>query len=212
MIRRLPLIDPPILGVGPDIYDVQYQNRLNNLQRMFYNRLTNVVNATLGRAGGQYIDMPNGLFYNDATQTFALANTAYEVVFNHTYLSNAVSIQDSSKVVVMTPGVYNFQYSGQISSGSSSHKDIYFWIRRNGQDIGYSTRAYTLSSNNDYHTADWNFNIDLLEGDHIAIVAAVSDVALRLAAVAAAVHPGVASSVMTVNYVSSLPDTLPVAP
>ena len=113
----------------------------------------------------------------------------------------------------MVNGVYNFQYTGQLSSSSSSPKTAYLWIARDGVDIGYSTRAITLTSNNESKEATWAFNIDLQAGQYIEMRMAVDDTDLHLHAEAAASpHPGIPSSVMTVNYVAPLPAVLPTPP
>ena len=48
MAKHLLSIDQPQLPIPPEVYDVQYQNKLNNVQRLFYNRLSN--NMKIGRA------------------------------------------------------------------------------------------------------------------------------------------------------------------
>ena len=187
----------------------------NSLVRTFMLRLTGSLQSLFGPAGGQYIDNPNALFFNTASQTFAAITTAYPVVFNATYLHNLVQLQSgsTSRIEVSTPGVYNFQYTGQAYSTNSSAKDIDLWIRRNGIDIGYSTRTRTVAANSQSSPLTWSFNIDMQSGDYIELVAAVTDTNLQLrAAPASTPHPGVPSSVMTVNYMSALPDPLPTPP
>lgn len=187
----------------------------NGLVRTFMLRLTGALQSLFGPAGGQYIDNPNGLFFNTATQTFAAITTAYPVVFDNTYLHNLIQLQSgsTSRIEVSTAGVYNFQYTGQVYSTNSSAKDIDLWIRRNGTDIGYSTRTRTVAANSQSSPLTWSFNIDLQAGDYIELMAAVTDTNLQLrAAIASAPHPGVPSSVMTVNYMSALPDPLPTPP
>ena len=215
MSGNLNQVQPPALPLGPEQYNRPYQDQLNNVQRLFYNRLTNIINAVIGNNGGQYVDCPNGLFFNTADQTFGATNTAYPVVFDQTYLNNAVALQSgsTSKIEVSVSGIYNFQYTGQVLSASSSAKTIYLWISRNGTDIGYSTRAKTVSSNGQYTDIAWGFDIDLQVGDYIELKASVDNTDLKLdAQTASSPHPGIPSSVMTVNYIAPLPATLPTPP
>lgn len=187
----------------------------NGLIRTFMVRLTGSLQALYGPNGGQYIDCPNGLFFNTAVQTFAVTNTAYPVVFNSTYLSNAVQLQSgsTSRVEALVGGVYNFQYSGQILSSSSNSKEIATWVRRDGIDINYSTRVFTDNDNNHRNTTSWNFNIDLQAGQYVEIMAAVTSTDLWLDAGAASPpRTAVPSSVMTVNFISPLPAELPTPP
>ena len=210
---QLQKIAAPNLPLAQVAYDRQYQDQLNNVLRLYFNLLDSSVNNILGTNGGQYIDCPNGLFFNTADQTFAAINTAYPIVFNQTYLTNAVSLVDSSKITVAVGGVYNIQYSGQLLTSSGSAKTFYLWIRRNGTDIGYSTRGHTVDSNNTLNDVEWNFNIDLDVGDYVEIIAAKTEAGIQLEAqTASAPHPGIPSSVLSVNFIAPLPVPRPTPP
>jgi hypothetical protein len=215
MQNGLRIPSPPRLPTANEVYTRQDQELFNNALRLYFNQMSNGVQSIAGVNGGRYVDCPNGLFFNTADQTFAVINTAYPVVYNQTYLNNAVALQSgsTSRIEVSVGGIYNFQYSGQVLSSSGSAKELAIWIRRDGTDIGYSTRVFTDSDNNHRNTTSWNFNIDLQAGQYIEIIAAVTSTDLWLdAAAAASPAPAVPSSVMTVNYISPLPDTLPTPP
>lgn len=206
---------PPNLPYAPPQWSPQYQEQFNNVLRLYFNRLSHATQYLLGPNGGQYVDCPNGLFFNTVDQTFAAINTGYPVVFNATYLSNAVKLQtgSTSKIEVSIGGIYNFQYSGQLLSTNSSAKDVFIWIKRNDITIGYSTHAYTLTGNGEYLEISWNFNIDLDVGEYLELEIAATDTNVRLDAVAAtSPHPGIPSSVMAVNFISPLPDPRPTPP
>jgi hypothetical protein len=205
----------PNLPLAPQEYAAFYADQLNNVLRLYFNRLENITRNLLGPNGGQFVECPNGLFFNTADQNFAAINTGYPVVFNATYLSNAVKLQtgSTSKIEVSIGGIYNFQYSGQLLSTNSSAKDVFIWIKRNDTTIGYSTHAYTLTGNSEYLEISWNFNIDLDVGDYLELEIAATDTNVRLDAVAAtSPHPGIPSSVMAVNFISPLPDPRPTPP
>ena len=204
---------PPALPYAAPAYTVTYFDQLLKVLRLYFNRMSDSLNAIIGSNGGQYIDCPNGLFFNTADQTFAAINTAYPVVFNQTYLNNAVSLVDSSKITVEVGGIYNIQYSGQLLTSSASAKTFYLWIRRNGTDIGYSTRGHTVDSNNQLDDVEWNFNIDLDVGDYVEIIAAKTEAGIQLEAqTASSPHPGIPSSVLSVNFIAPLPDPRPTPP
>jgi len=205
----------PNLPLSPEIWDARYQDQFANVVRLYFSRIQNVTQNLLGTNGGQFIDCPNGLFFNTADQTFAAINTAYPVVFNNSYLNNAVALQagSTSRVEVSVNGVYNFQYSGQVKTTSSGDKNLYLWIARNGTNIGYSTHAWTFHDNNHYAEISWNFNIDLVAGEYIELQIAADSTAIRLDAEAAtAPHPGIPSGVLAVNFIAPLPDPRPTPP
>lgn len=205
-------VAPALPWAAPD-YDRTYQDQLSKVLRLYFNQIDTTLGAVVGRNGGQYIECPNGVFFNTADQTFAAINTAYPVVFNTTYLNNAVSVVSSSQITVTVGGVYNFQYTGQVLTTSGSAKTLYLWIRRNGTDIGYSTRAYTLDVNNSLSEITFSFDIDLGADEYVELVVAKDAIGIQLEARAAtAPHPGIPSSAMTVNFIAPLPDPRPIAP
>ena len=211
-------LSAPAVPTMPDpgsVYSDKNVRASNGLLRTFMLRLTGALQALFGPGGAQYIDSPNGLFFNTATQNFAVIDTAYPVVFNQTYLNNMVGLQagSTSRVAVAVSGVYNFQYTGQILSSNSSAKEMYLWIRRDGVDINYSTRTTTIAINNQLVPLFWNFNIDLQAGSYIEMMASVTSSVLELVSSAAvSPHTSVPSSVFAVNYVSALPPVLPTPP
>jgi hypothetical protein len=205
----------PNLPVPDPGYSKFTADQHNSLLRNFMLKLVSSLRSLFGPNGGQYVDCPNGLFFNTVDQTFAATNTAYPVLFPTTYLSNAVKVNagTESRIYVDIAGVYNFQYSGQLVSTSSSAKDVYIWIRRNGTNIGYSTHIYTLAGNNEHFEISWNFNIDMQVGDYLELEVAASSTDIRLEAIApTAPHPGVPSSVIAVSFIAPLPTVLPTPP
>ena len=213
LILQVPPV--PVLAVPLDQYDPMYQNQLLNVLRLYFAQLNNVLGTVTGSQGGQFVDCPNGLFFNTADQTFAATNTGYPIVYNNTYLSHGVALSSgsTSRIEVSVGGIYNFQYTGQLKGTNASSKTVWIWIRRNGTDIGYSTRAYTSTLNGEYKNIGWNFNIDLQKGSYIELIVATSDTSVQIDAEAATTpHPGIPSSVMSVNFIAPLPNTLPTPP
>jgi hypothetical protein len=215
MSGRLNQVEAPALPLATDEYLRAYQDQLNNIHRLFYNRITNITSAVIGRNGGRYIDCPAGLFFSTTDQPIGAVNTAQPIDFPIEYLNNAVRVNSGtdSRVYVDIGGVYNFQFSGQLRSGSSSAKQVYIWIARNGTDIGYSTHQYTVSGSGTHMNVSWNFDIDLDQGEYIEMQWASDDLDMKLeAAAATAPHPGMPSAVMAVNFIAPLPNPRPIAP
>ena len=205
----------PSLPLPDQSYNHITQDQHNSSLRNFFLKLQSVLSNLLGPNGGQFIDRPNGLFFNTEDQTLVATNTAKAVEFPTTYLSNAVKVNagTDSRIYVTVSGVYNFQFSGQLRSGSGSAKQVYIWIVRNGTDIGYSTHQYTLSGSNQHLNISWNFNIDMNDGDYLELEWASDSTSVTMEATAAAgAHPGIPSAVMAVSYVAPLPDVIPTPP
>lgn len=212
---RLQKTPPPALPYAVPAYTPTYIDQLLKVLRLYFNRVSEALNAITGTNGGQYIDCPNGLFFSTTDQLIVAANTAQPIKLPIEYLNNAVRVNSvtDSRVYVDIGGVYNFQFSGQLLSGSSSAKQVYIWIARNGTDIGYSTHQYTVSGSNTHLNISWNFDIDLDQGEYVEMRWAADDTNMKLeAAVATALHPGMPSAVMAVNFIAPLPNPRPIAP
>lgn len=203
----------PELPVAGVVYSGQLTNQTNGALRIFFIRLMANLQALFGPSGAQYVDAPNGLFFSTDDQTLAAINTKYDITFNQTYLNNNISVVDSSKITCAVGGVYNFQFSGQAKSNSSSAKQIYLMINRDGTDIGYTTRQNTLSGSDQHMSINWNFSIDVQAGSYIKLRWAGDSTSSTLEATAAtSPHTGIPSAVLAVNYVAPLPSTLPTPP
>jgi hypothetical protein len=214
-MTQLQQVAVPNLPLSPEQFGRSYQDQLNNILRLYFNLLNGNVNNLIGPNGGQYVDCPNGLFFSTTDQPIVTINVAQPIDFPLQYLNNAVYVNSGteSRVYVDIGGVYNFQFSGQLRSGSASAKQVYIWIARNGTDIGYSTHQYTVSGSGTHLNVSWNFNIDLDEGEYIELLWASDDIDMSLeAAAATAPHPGMPSAVMAVNFIAPLPVPRPTPP
>ena len=208
-------VAPPRLPSAGDVYSQQEMDQYSNVLRLYFNRLNNLTSSITAPNGGQYVDCPNGLFFNTASQTLSAINTGDAIVYNNTYLNNAVdrNATNPSRIEIGISGIYNFQYSGQLLSTNASAKTVWIWLVRNGTPIGYSTRAYTLETNDHYRSVSWNFNIDMTAGQYLEIYWAADDTNVTLTAEAASTpHPGISSSVLAVNFIAPVPDPLPTPP
>lgn len=213
MTRQLIHPASPNLPLAGNEYTRLYQDQFTNVLRLYFNRLNNNLQSLLGRNGGQYIDCPNGLFFDLGTYSPAAPNVGYPLEFKVPYLSNAVRVVDNTKITTDIAGVYNFQYSSAITSTNSSLKTVWVWIRRNGTDVGYSTNEYTISGSGTDTIISWQFNIDLDVGEYIEIVWASDDTNVTIGTTApTAPHPGIPANVVVVNFIAPLPDPRPTPP
>ena len=206
---------PPALPVAPPSPLKGFMDALNNVLRLFFNGVSSAVNALIGDNGGRFLQAPNGLFFDILDQPLGAVNTAQAVRFREPYLTNGFEINGASntEITALYSGVYNFQFTGQLRSGSGSGKLVFLWIARGGVDIGYSAREYSISGSGKELEISWSFSIDLQADDYIELKWAGDDIDLSLDAVApTAPHPGVSSAVVAITFVSALPETLPTPP
>jgi len=193
-------VEPPALPQPPNVYGRPYQDQLNNIHRLFYNRLTSSVNSLVGLYGGQFVDMPYALLYSTTTQTLAAPNVGEAVEFNETPLLNGLTL-DTTKVYAGVSGVYTVQFNGALKSTSATSKDVFFWLARNGTPVDFSTCVLTVEGSDVFAPGLCSFPVALDAGEYIEVLWATTDVDVALDAQAAtAPHPGVASAICLISY------------
>ena len=199
---------PPNLPLPTEDYDRIQQDQILNVLRLYFTRLNGDLAGLSNILGGAELNAPTALYYSTSNQTAASVDTAYAITYNQTYFQNGLTIDSSatnSKITVTKPGIYNFQFTGQLLSSNSSAKEVQVWIRKNGTDIGYSSRIHTIATNGNRVPITWNFNIDLTADDYIQLMWGTTDTALKFdSGVASSPYPGYSSAVLSVNFVSSL--------
>jgi hypothetical protein len=103
------------------------------------------VNATTGSYGS---------FYDTTTQSGS-ANTAYPIKLNSYTHQNGISLSGSSMMKVSQTGVYDIEFSAQLSNGAGSD-DIDIWLRKNGTNVDASNTRLAIPSNQKL-VAAWNW-------------------------------------------------------
>lgn len=205
------LIPPkaPSLPVGPVEYDQRYTDQLNNVLRIYFNELDNIVGllAGTGTGGGAYLRFPYGAFHDTTTQTAAAINTAYAVTFNTTDLSNGVSIgSPTSRITVTYSGIYNFQFSLQLDKSSGSTGHTYIWAAINGTEVAESASEVAVQGTAAETIAAWNFLLRMNAGDYFQLMWSTTDLNMQIKAVGASSPvPAIPSVILTTTFVSALP-------
>ena len=201
---ELQRVQPPALPFATPVYNEQYQNQLNNILRLYFNRLESILNQL------QTLSVPYGAFSSDQDQT-AVANTATLMTLNTTDFANGVSIA-TSKITVATAGIYNLQFSAQFQNTDTAFQDVYIWLKQSGVDIPGSTGFVSIPNKHagtDGHAiVGWNYFLSMTAGQYIEIYWSVPNVAVtiqHLAASGTPTKPSTQSVVATMSFVSALP-------
>jgi hypothetical protein len=118
--------------------------------------------------------------------------------------NNGVSMVDNNgsglyaNLQVDKAGVYNFQFSLQMSHTSSSSNDVFLWLRKNGTDVPASASKVTLAGNGDNQVPAWNFVVDLSGGDKLGLLWACGTTQMSMPYVGAQTTPFVAPAIPSV--------------
>lgn len=206
MANEISKAEPPALPLHREEFERSFFDQFNNILRIFFNRLTGTLDNLLStEQGGKALYLPNALFYSTTDQSAAVINTGYPVELENTYLANGITINggSSTQITVGSDGVYNFQLTLQLQHTSGSACALWVWISKNGTDVTYGAKRYTIKGN-DFFSVAWSFNIDMTADDYIEMYWATDDLGLDLHADApTSPHPGIPSAVMAVSFVSN---------
>jgi hypothetical protein len=139
-----------------------------------------------------------GEFTKTNSQSPAVINTAYPLLFTNTEIANGVSIGGTtSQIIIAQAGLYNLACSVQITSTNSSQKSIWVWFRKNGTtNIPNSARVASTTLNNGYLVVTLNEVASLLAGDFIEVMYAADDTNVSIATVAATAFAPAAPAVI----------------
>lgn len=105
-------------------------------------------------------------------------------------------------------GVYNLQFSCQLTHQSSSAHDVWIWFRKNGVDVSNSASKFTLLGNDEAQVPSWNFLFDLSGGDYVSVMWSSNTTQTSMPAIPAqstpVVIPAIPSVILTMQQVTNL--------
>lgn len=146
-----------------------------------------------------------GAFYSTQAQTAAAINTAYPITFNNLDFASGFTIDPlhPSRIVTQVQGLYNYQFSLQVTSTNSSTSAIWIWYRKNGVDVPHSATKMTIASNGGLIAPAWNFVESMDPNDYFELMWAVDSTAVSLVSPAAtAFCPSTPSALISVTQVT----------
>jgi hypothetical protein len=154
-------------------------------------------------------DKAYGSFYDTTTQS-AAALTIKAITFNSTELSNDVSIgTPTSRIVVTRAGIYNIQFSAEISNPSSQIDDVTIWLRQNGVDLSNSAGIVGTPPKhggvNGHTIIGWNYILQAAANDYFELYWITDNGTTQIltypASTVAPIHPQAPSMILTVQQV-----------
>ena len=186
---------PPNLPVAPVQYESRYQDQFSNVLRLFFNRLTNYINAPTAHAS----------YFDTTTQPNPVANAVNLFTYNSVVSDYEVTRGNpTSKIYVTNTGVYNFQFSAQLDKTGGGKASIWIWPRINGVNVPDSATKIVIQGSTDEVVPAWNFLLVMKAGDYFELAWQSNDTGvIVLAEAAASNYPGIPSIILTVNWVSN---------
>lgn len=201
---------PPALPIAVPVYDRGYQDQLNNVLRLYFNRLSSATNALFGTRGGKYLDFPYAAIQRTTDKTFVV-NTATQITFDQNDFLNGCANDGTDGIRVAQSGIYNYQFSVQLRNTDTQIHSAWIWLRVNNQDVPGTASKFDVTSSHGgidgFVIAACNFYIQAETGDTVEMWAAASNVSVSFAAAPAQTSPfpmpAIPSVVATLSFVSA---------
>lgn len=154
---------------------------------------------------------PYGAFQDTTNQSVASTTTAYPITFNTTDYSHGITLSSGSRLTADSGGLYNIQFSLQLSNLANSTEDIEIWFRKNGTDVSGSNSIFGLAprknSTDPYHViAAMNFFLNMAANDYVQLMWRATNTLATIKAAGAGTsptRPSTPSAIVTMNLAAT---------
>ncbi len=143
-----------------------------------------------------------GSFYDTTTQTNPVGNTARTITYNTTAEASGISITNNSEILFASPGVYNIQFSLQLTKTDSGTDFMDIWFVKNGNTIPDSNTRVTLIDKDYYSVAAWNYVTSMNAGDKLQLYWSSADTSMSISTqgpFTGPARPRIPSAILTVT-------------
>lgn len=212
-MRNITIPAAPNLPLPGKEFSTQYHDQLNNVLRLYFNRLSTPLQGLFGAQGGRLLFTPHGAFARNTSLTTTV-NTPTRIDLPDTAYMEGVVTVPGLGVQTMRSGIYNYQYSIQFKNTDTGDHTAYIWLRKNGADFAASTSAFTVPGKHGaldgYTIGAANFYVELLEGEYVDLWWATDSATVSLDAIPEQVtpypRPLSPAVVATLSFVSAAPE------
>ena len=112
-----------------------------------------------------------GAYHDTSTTTATSATTAYVMSIGSIDLQSGVSIASGTRLTVTNAGIYNVQFSAQLSNPNAAIANVSIWIQLNGTNITDSAGTNGVpakhGTDNGLQIISWNYLLNLAAGNYI---------------------------------------------
>jgi hypothetical protein len=208
-------IAPPALPQAREVYDRPYQDQLNNVQRLFYNRFTESHNTLIGVNGAANLQTPHAMFMSDADQASAGITSENLVTYDTTVITQGIEVRNNHEIWFEEPGQYFVAFSLQFTNRGNAAQTIEVWAKDSGDNYPLSNTRYDIPARKSL--SDWSHVVAAVSGiftvtdpdtKYLAIAwwSSGADVFLEhYAAGTSPTRPAIPAVILTATFISRLP-------
>lgn len=215
MSGRINQIEPPALPLATELYQRPYQDQLNNIQRLFYNRLTNIVNTVVGVDGMSTLQAPHAMLMSDEDQGSAGITSANTVTYNQPVITQGIEVRNGGELWFTTPGQYLVTFTLQVTNRSNVPAVFEVWAAYDGSNYPLSNTRFDIPARKS--SSDWSHIVPAITGiftvsdpsaEYLSIKWWSDNVDVFLESYPTNTspdRPAIPSVILTTNFVSRLP-------
>ena len=213
-------IDPPAAPRLPDAgndYKQPYFAQLLNTMRLYFNRLSGVLSVLFGPNGAAELQTPHAMLMSDEDQANPSITGANIISYNQPVITQGIEVRgdNSDQIWFEKPGQYLVTFSLQVTNRSNDVQEFEVWAGYNGSDYPLSNTRFDIPARKSGSV--WSHIVPAISGiftvnnpdtEYLTIKwwASSTDVFLEhYAAGTSPTRPEIPSVILTVNFVSRLP-------
>jgi hypothetical protein len=188
---------------------------VNNVLRLYFNRLSNLLGALVGPNGGVYIQNPHAMLMSNQDQTNPSITGANQLTFNQPVITQGIRVENTDEIWFDEPGQYLVTFTLQVTNRGNSAAEFEVWAGYNGSNYPLSNTRFDIPARKS--NTIWSHIVPAITGiftvtnpdtEYLTIKwwADSTDVYLEhYAAGTSPTRPEIPSVILTVNLVSRLP-------
>jgi hypothetical protein len=208
-------VNPRLPDPNPGTESASYLAGLNNVLRLYFNRITSILQLLLGPNGGVYIQNPHAMLMSNQDQTNPSITGANQLSFNQPIITQGVRVENTNEIWFEKSGQYLVTFTLQVTNRSNAVQEFEVWAGYNGTNYPLSNTRFDIPARKSGSV--WSHIVPAITGiftvanpqtEYLTIKwwASSTDVFLEhYPAGTSPTRPEIPSVILTVNFVSRLP-------
>ena len=206
---------PPRLPDAPQEYTRPFMDGLNNVLRLYFNRLTNVLNTLTGTNGGSELQNPHAMLMSNQDQTNPSIPGSNIITYNQPVITQGVEVRNGGEIWFEKTGQYLVTFSLQVTNRGNAEQEFEVWAGYNGDNYPLSNTRFDIPARKSgsvwahiVPAVSGIFTVQNPDTEYLTIKwwASSTDVFLEhYPAGTSPTRPEIPSVILTVNFVSRLP-------
>ena len=208
---------PPRLPDAPVQYQSTAMAGLINVLRLYFNRISGVLSTLFGTNGAAELQAPHALLMSNQDQTNPSITGANQLSFNQPIITQGVRVENTDEIWFDRPGQYLVTFTLQVTNSSNSAQEFEVWAGYNGTNYPLSNTRFDIPARKSESVRSHIvpaitgiFTVQNPDTEYLTIKWWASSTGVLLehyAAGTSPTRPEIPSVILTVNFVSRLPNT-----